>query len=276
MNRWDIINKFIETRNYLTYKELGYYKGWSFDRINARWKVAIDPNPSKTPEMEQAPYGSAVHLQGFGEYEASDAPTEAIYKMTSDEFFEEPWLPKSASVFFIDGLHEHTQVYRDIQNCLKNLVPGGVIILHDMNPPTLEHTTTGIDGCWTGDAYKAFLQFQKENIQDRKYSCTVVDTDWGVGIIEANPHFSSTTTNESTGLEESRRQFFQRGINDWEYFDKHRKELLNLISVDEFLKKFEKPSSTNTEESTGHLIAQQYLEYEDSTGKIHIYKKENQ
>ncbi len=265
MQRWDIIQKFIDSRNYLSYTELGYYKGWSFENVSANRKVAIDPHPCKTIEMENAPYGVIVHHKGFGEYETSNTPMELIYKMTSDEFFERDLAGKSAFIFFIDGLHEYSQVYKDIQNCLKSLVPGGVIILHDMNPPLYEHTTTGIDGCWTGDAYKAFLQFQAEDVFG-KYNTYVVDTDWGVGVIE-----KSSIEIGRCGIHD-----YNRGINDWNYFNENRKELLNLISVRGFLEKFEKRcihgniitdssttcrstssclfSSTLTQDSTGNLI----------------------
>lgn len=48
MHRWDVINHFIKKHNYHSYLEIGYFKGWSFDNVQAPFKIAVDPNPSKT------------------------------------------------------------------------------------------------------------------------------------------------------------------------------------------------------------------------------------
>lgn len=227
--RWDIINKLIKLKNYVSYKEIGYYKGYSFDNVECAVKTAIDPHPCKTIEMEQAPYGSVINLKGYGEFDTDGGDLECIYKLTSDEYFNnENITTKKAQIFFIDGLHEASQTYRDIINCIKNASEDFKIVLHDLNPPTLEHVTTGDKfGNWNGDSYKAFLQFQAEDVFGN-YNCSVVNSDWGVGIIQK----------ASFPLERVYTENYQRGINDWNYFDQNRKELLNLISIEEFLKTF--------------------------------------
>jgi len=245
MQRWDIINYLIKKNNYKSYLEIGYYKGWSFDQVQCDFKTAVDPNPCKTPEQEKAIGGledrslcrlmhNGDHVIRFGEF---------IWKMTSDNFFVEISYDATYDIIFIDGLHESAQVSRDIQNALKHLNPGGVIVMHDCNPSKYEHTTTGIDGCWTGDTYKAFIRFQEDtsciidfpskSVLFSDYEVYVIDTDWGIGIIKPFPEEKSRGI---TSLYEGKWDV-ETAQKDWEYFDKNRKELLNLISVEEFLER---------------------------------------
>lgn len=202
MQRWDIINNLIKQNKYKSYLEIGYYKGYSFDEVSCKFKIAVDPYPCKTIEQEAAKHGSVLNGN--------------IIKLTSDEFFSKN--KKTFDIVFIDGLHTAEQVYRDIQNSITVLNKGGTIVLHDCNPPLYEHTTTGIDGCWTGDTYKAVLKFQME-YQDGSYSYFTHNTDWGVGIIRKNENPIVTL----------HKLDYQRAIDDWNYFDENREKLLNLI-----------------------------------------------
>lgn len=216
MQRWDIINDLINKNNYKSYLEIGYYKGWSFDQVKCYDKTAVDPNPSKTTYQETLPYGKIDE-----EWSMDEAGVAAlnysykVIKLTSDDFFSKS--KKTYDIIFIDGLHESEQVYKDIINSLKVLNPGGTIVMHDCNPPKYEHTTSGIDGCWTGDTYKALIQFRILH----PHNVFTVDTDWGVGIIG----------DKIDGLVYSP---FPR-VPEWEEFDKNRKEYLNLITVEEFI-----------------------------------------
>lgn len=228
MNRWDIINHFIKKYRYISYLEIGYYKGWSFDHIECEEKTAVDPNPSRTHWQEEAPKDVAVF---------HDNTPYMIWKMSSDDFFQYEAGNYKWDIIFIDGLHEAGQVYKDIQNSLKHLTDDGVIILHDCNPPKYEHTTTGIDGCWTGDTYKAILEIQSKGYT--KFVYYTIDIDWGCGIlkpfaeIKAEDGLISTTA----VIMDLRDLDWQKAKTDWSYFDQNRKELLNLISVEEFLKR---------------------------------------
>jgi predicted O-methyltransferase YrrM len=53
-------------------------------------------------------------------------------RMTSDEFFAANQF--TFDIVFIDGLHD--QVAKDIENSLRVLNPGGIIVMHDCNPTT--------------------------------------------------------------------------------------------------------------------------------------------
>ena len=227
MDRWDIINFFIEKYGYKTYLEIGYYKGWSFDRVKSKFKTAVDPNPCKFPEQEARAFSDKIY-----------EPEGVICKLTSDQFFRNL---KDAAVFtalgrnkdkieykwdviFIDGLHEREQALRDLKNAFTHLNDNGIIIMHDCNPPKYEHTTTGIDGCWTGDVYKAMLDVRNSP----EASAYVIDTDWGVGVVRPVPDLKLRDITST--------QHFN-AISDWDYFDQNRKELLNLIDVSTFVAK---------------------------------------
>lgn len=221
--RWDIINHLIKVNNYKSYLEIGYYKGWSFDQVNSQIeKYAVDPNPSKSVEMEKAPYGITI----------GHSDSDRIYKVTSDDYFKEFAFilgqERKFDIIFIDGLHEASQVTKDIENSLKHLSEGGIIVMHDCNPPKYEHTTTGIDGCWTGDTYKAFIEARMKY----PYEMYVINADWGCGII--NPSVPGHKLNWPEDEEVT-----------WDDFDDNRYDFLQLISVEEFLKKTNERTKNN-------------------------------
>lgn len=239
MHRWDIINFLIRKNNYKSYLEIGYFKGWSFDNVNCDHKTAVDPNPSKDRRQETVPYGYVLGPVHDGVTDEVLSPGY-VYKMTSDDFFNAKNDGVKYDIVFIDGLHEAKQVYFDIMNSLQHLSPGGTIVLHDCNPPTLLHATTGdAGGNWNGDVYKAFVKFR---FAHPEYDTYTIDTDWGCGVIH-------TPADEETTYIDSlfRGEHIDNFLNDWDRFDMHRKDLLNLISVEEFIKK-------NHEETKDHNV----------------------
>lgn len=219
MYRWDIINHFIEKRDLRNYLEIGYYKGWSFDRVNCQHKSAVDPNPSKTIEQERMGDPSPFNWMKLGEY-------QGLIKSTSDEFFSRLSNKANYDIVFIDGLHEANQVGRDVENSLDHLEDNGVIILHDCSPSSYEMTTTGVPGTgeWTGDCYKALIRFREFT----EYFTCVVDTDYGVGVIDTSRPSELLLSNEEV----------QKACDSWDYFNENRKSLLNLVSTEEFLSLF--------------------------------------
>lgn len=225
MTRWDIINFLIRKNNYKSYLEIGYFKGWSFDNVKCGIKVAVDPFPSKTEILQSLPKGEYIG-EPFGH---SEGGADTLYKMTSDEYFENYASPYIFDIIFIDGLHEASQVERDIKNSLDHLSPGGTIVLHDCNPPTLAHATTGDNaGNWNGDVYKAFIKARTE----LPFLTYTIDTDWGCGVI--HPDIPAEPLN------------FPVEEIDYSILEDNRVEALNLISVEEFIKKnHEEPKDNN-------------------------------
>jgi SAM-dependent methyltransferase len=144
--------------------------------------------------------------------------TSANFHLTSDEFFEKN--EETFDVIFVDGLHHADQVYRDVMNSLQVLNEGGYIICHDLNPVEEQHQIIPYQGgAWNGDCWKAFVMLRMERDDLEMYT---VDSDCGCGIITRG---SQELLNLSYPM-------------TYHYLDQNRKELLNLISPEEFLSKF--------------------------------------
>lgn len=193
MTRIDIINSLIQKHNYKSYLEIGVRNpNDCFNHINCELKHGVDPGVE-------------------GNYDVT-------FKLTSDDFFKSN--KRIYDIIFIDGLHIDEQVYRDIVNSLDFLSVNGTIVLHDCNPPTIYHAredygdnSTPARGYWNGTTWKAIV---KARTEIKNIKTCVVDTDWGVGIIQK----SDVTENF---------------INDNEFysynkFSKNRVYYLNLIS----------------------------------------------
>jgi len=173
-----------------SFLEIGTYNpNHNFNKIKIQRKVSIDPDPK----------------------------AEAIIRMTSDEYFEV--FDTKYDLIFIDGLHESTQVIRDIKNafrCLRN--EKSVIVVHDVSPPYEAAACWPRDasgkrqGEWCGNVYKAASILKGNKI--------TVDIDYGCMVIFNSPFF------------------FTQDTISWEHFDKNRRELLELISVEDFVKMF--------------------------------------
>lgn len=156
MTRYDIIQKFINERNYKTFLEIGTFKGEAFNHIKIDHKESIDPDPE----------------------------CNATWQMTSDDYFKNS--KDKFDIIFIDGLHEHNQVYRDICNSLEHLNPNGVIVMHDCMSKNekmqLWDNKSHQHEEWTGDTWKAYYKAFKE----LDYEVYVVDTDYGCGVIDTS------------------------------------------------------------------------------------------
>lgn len=198
--RTDVINYLINKKNYSSYLEIGTERvEKNFNKINCKYKECIDPVPLSN---------------------------KITYKMTSDEAFEViKKNNKKYDIIFIDGLHLEEQVDRDIDNSLKVLNTGGTIVLHDCNPLTefMQRETYEYKGrypAWNGTVWKSLV---KRRCLGDEWVCTV-DCDQGCGIIY--PSLKNIKIP------------FKKEYLDYKVFDKNRKLLLNLISVDEFKKIF--------------------------------------
>ena len=127
------INLFIEANRYKKYLEIGGQPSAAtatFNAINCELKECMDPDPR----------------------------AQATYELTSDDFFDKFRGQKKYDIIFIDGWHEHQQVFNDIKNSIDFLEDDGVIILHDMIPLTRDLEK---DPKRTGTCWRAFADFRK-------------------------------------------------------------------------------------------------------------------
>jgi len=194
IKRFDIINYLIEKYKLVNYLEIGVFQGENIRKVKAPHKDGVDPG-----------------AEGY-------VVPEVNYPMTSDDFFD---LIKGHDeikydIIFIDGLHHTDQVEKDIKNSLNHIVDGGFIVLHDCNPVSYEAQLVPRQTiAWNGDVWKAFVDFKAHY---PKMECSVIDTDFGVGVIKVGERIVT----------------FQDNIWTWDYFNNNRKTLLNLITWDEF------------------------------------------
>ncbi len=146
--RFEIIQDFIDHNKYNSYLEIGCDRNQNFSNIRISKRIGVDPVEGGT------------------------------HKMTSDIFFLENNL--KFDIIFIDGLHEYTQVMKDIKNSLKFLNSNGVILLHDCLPRTIwNQITPRINSDWNGDVWKSIVHCRTmENID----TYTLI-ADRGIGLI---------------------------------------------------------------------------------------------
>jgi len=194
MKRFDIINKLIKDNDYSTYLEIGVANKQTLNTVKIAHKEGVDPVYNTT------------------------------YKMTSDAFFAKIPKSKAYDIIFIDGLHLEEQTMRDVNNSLKHLNDGGIIVMHDCSPFKktwqLSHPLKSERYNWNGTVWKAFakLRMTREDL----FMC-VVETDYGCGIVYPG----------SQKLFVPKEKEFEL---NFEFLEENRKELLNLILVEEFLK----------------------------------------
>jgi len=151
--RYDLINYIIDLYGYKSYLEIGCAYGGNFNKINITNKTSVDPHK---------------HFN------------ELTHEMTSDEFFEIN--KNSFDIIFIDGLHLHEQVIKDIHNSLEILNSQGTIVMHDClpNSETMQNRSYPKNGIWCGDVWKAFVHFRKYD----NLTMFTINTDHGMGIVK--------------------------------------------------------------------------------------------
>lgn len=189
MNRTKIINYLIEKNNYQTYLEVGCQLNVNFDAIKISHKEGVDPVSGGT------------------------------YRMTSDEYFSQNKneYKKTFDIILIDGLHQATQVYRDINNSLDILNDNGTIVCHDMIPASYEaQVLPRVSKHWNGDCWMAWVWLRATRLD---LEMRVLDrVDCGTAIIRK-------------GFQEL--LLLDKNIT-YENMDANKKEWLNTIKEEEF------------------------------------------
>lgn len=190
-SRIAIVNHMIRVNSYRSYLEIGVRrKSAMFEEIHCDHRISVDPDPA----------------------------AEADYPISSDDYFA--LHNHRFDIVFIDGNHTGDQVERDLDNALGRLNPGGVILLHDMNPPTRFHgratyEVAGTYPSWNGTSWKGYAAHRRKRPD---LTMRVVNTDWGVGIVHPGSQ-----------------KLHPGPCNSYDDLARDRKALLNLISVPNFL-----------------------------------------
>ncbi|MGQ0675227.1 MAG: class I SAM-dependent methyltransferase [Rhodospirillales bacterium] len=217
MDRIEILQRVATALNARHYLEIGVSKGESFFPLRIARKVAVDPHPrlSWRKRLRNC-LGNPLNL------------FNAYYPVASDEYFARVRPPPGGfDLVFIDGLHTYEQALRDTLNALKVLKPGGVVALHDCNPP---HAAAGFParsyedaaaarppgwtGEWCGDVWKAIVHLRAFHPE---LDVAVLDCDYGVGLVRRGRPAAAAPPDAD-------------GLRDWDYsrLAAARSELLNL------------------------------------------------
>jgi hypothetical protein len=187
--RYEIIQEIINFKNYETYLEIGCDRDQSFSNILIKQSWGVDPNEGGT------------------------------HKMTSDEFFL--LNKKKFDIIFIDGLHEYSQVMKDINNSLNSLNQNGVILLHDCLPRSIwNQIFPRINSDWNGDVWKSIVHARTFSHID---TYTLI-ADRGIGIIFPRPNRKILDLKNTTNFKKLKYK---------DYFTNHEK-FMNLIYFDKF------------------------------------------
>jgi hypothetical protein len=151
-----------------------------------------------------------------------DPNVDTTYRMTSDEFFSNH-ITQKYDIVFVDGLHLFEQAFRDIENSINNLNDNGIIMVHDCNPTSeITQRRERVSDAWHGDVWKAILKLRLEK---KGINIHTIDTDEGCAII---------TKGEQSLMDNNGKI----DMYTYEFFNQNRTDILNLISVNEFIKKY--------------------------------------
>ena len=185
--RFEIIQDIIDFKKYNSYLEIGCDRNQSFSNIKIEKRVGVDPVEGGT------------------------------HKMTSDHFFS---INKdNFDIIFIDGLHEYSQVMKDIKNSLRFLNKEGIILLHDCLPRTIwNQITPRLNSDWNGDVWKSIVHCRTlENIDTYTFIA-----DRGIGLIFPR---------KNNNLVKFEKKVNFKNLTFKQYFIKHE-YLMNTIHYD--------------------------------------------
>ncbi len=189
--RIDLIQIFIDKLKAERYLEIGVASGAVLLEVRCRHKIGVDPK-FRIKNRKRITRNLLYKLFREGIF---------LNQVTSDQFFNthKAYLhEKPPQVIFIDGLHTFKQTLKDVHNSLNWLDKGGVIVLHDCNPPHKASATPALsipeakrnyqsendNGAWTGewcgDVWKV-IPYLIQNHPD--LNVCVLDADYGLGII---------------------------------------------------------------------------------------------
>ena len=130
-------------------------------------------------------------------------------------------------VMLVDPWHLYETSLRDLEAAFTLIAHGGSFVVHDCLPPDAWMADpVWREGPWCGATYKAFLDFVLGRDDLAYYT---VDTDFGCGVIRKG----------APGVQPERlipewRKFGNDLQAAYRFFVQHQRELLNLVTVEEF------------------------------------------
>jgi hypothetical protein len=164
-------------------------------------------------------------------------------------------------IVFVDPWHLYETSRRDIQAALSRLKDGGAVVVHDCNPESAHLAKPCPPGpqegrAWFGVTYKAFLDLVLSECLEYE----TVDTDCGCGIITQGGLALPSRKFPSADLVNT---WFAPGKDfesSYRVLDRHRVELLNLQSVEQFVQRLWLGSDVSRNGSTSPRPLRQNLD----------------
>jgi len=213
MRKYDIVNALIATNGYTRYLEICTpTTGFHFSRIrriHCRHRLIYRCRPGFRD-------GSEITLRS-----ADDQINHLL----------DPALPYD--LIFLDSYHTFECSLRDLESALALLRPGGAIVVHDCAPTRKEFASASFrPGAWCGHTYCAYIEFVLSHPDLVHYT---VDADCGCGVIKKTAPDQLCTSHSDSELARLWRLQRSRQQDMFDFFHQHRRQLLNLISVREFL-----------------------------------------
>jgi hypothetical protein len=140
-------------------------------------------------------------------------------------------------VILVDPWHGYEASLRDMHLALSVLSEGGVLVVHDCSPQSLDLAGPSfVGGCWCGMTYAALIDFVAGEPDLDIYT---VDTDYGCAVLTKRPP-AAVLGNASRPDPEALKGWKAIGADfrdRFRFFDAHRGELLNLVTIPEFLER---------------------------------------
>jgi hypothetical protein len=142
----------------------------------------------------------------------------------------DPALPYD--LIFLDPHHTFECSMRDLQAALAMLRPEGTIVVHDCSPTAKELAGPSFrPGPWFGVTYCSYVDFLLSHPDLVYYT---VDADYGCGVIVKGSRDQASASRHGELARLWRLERNQRH-DMFDFFHQHRRELLNLIPVRDFL-----------------------------------------
>lgn len=147
-------------------------------------------------------------------------------------------------IMLVDPHHTYECSLRDLRDAWSLLRPGGALVVHDCDPPSLALASPDcIPGAWCGVTYKAFLDFVIAD-DSLRYCC--VDADYGCGVIFKTPRSPSLWERLGTLMQGRTRRRVEAAwlaVGDdftdaYRLFRSHRSLLLKLVDVETFVRRY--------------------------------------
>lgn len=137
-------------------------------------------------------------------------------------------------IVFVDAWHTLRCALNDLAGAWRLLKEGGIMVVHDCSPTDPAIVSPEYqDGDWSGVTYQAYIEFLA-GPRDADF-CTV-DTDYGCGVVRklAAGQQAPVRGEELSALQAGWADVRDDDAARFAFFDRNRKQLLHLVSVEQF------------------------------------------